>query len=104
MNLYDLLEKYTWDGVKGYYFQYHRKRVASGKGIYQPLDWCHLDSELVASKCFAYPAPWPSWVQSQKSTSTIARRTYDLPIRESLTAPSYGPPGTSTTPYYTQQG
>jgi len=25
MNLYDLLEKYTWDGVKGYHFQFHRK-------------------------------------------------------------------------------
>ena len=29
MNLYDLLEKYTWDGVKAYYFQFHRKRVTS---------------------------------------------------------------------------
>jgi len=103
MNLYDLLEKYTGDGVKGYHFQFYRKRVTSGKGIYQPVDWRHLEGELVASKCFAHPAPRPSWVQSQKSTLTIARRTYELPIRESLSAPSYGPPGTSTTPYYTQQ-
>ena len=33
MNLYDLLEKYTWEGVKSYHFQFHRKRVASGKSI-----------------------------------------------------------------------
>ena len=37
-NLYDLLEKYTWDGVKSYHFQFHRKRVASGKNIYEPQD------------------------------------------------------------------
>ena len=57
MNLYDLLEKYTWEGVKGYHFQFHRKRVASGRNIYQPAEWRQLDSELVASKCFAYAAP-----------------------------------------------
>jgi len=39
MNLYDLLEKYTWEGVRSYHFQFHRKRVASGKNIYQPEDW-----------------------------------------------------------------
>jgi len=54
-NLYDLLEKYTLDGVKSYHFQFHRKRVASGKIIYEPRDWHQLDSLLVASKCFQYP-------------------------------------------------
>ena len=39
MNLYELLEKYTWDGVKSYHFQFHRKRVASGKNIYEPREW-----------------------------------------------------------------
>jgi len=34
MNLYDLLEKYTWEGVKAYHFQFHRKRVAGGNSIY----------------------------------------------------------------------
>ena len=57
MNLYELLEKYNWDGVRAYHFQFHRKRVASGKNIYRPVEWRTLDSELVASKCFAYPAP-----------------------------------------------
>ena len=33
MTLYDLLEKYTWEGVRSYLFQFHRKRVASGKSI-----------------------------------------------------------------------
>ena len=39
MNLYDLLEKYTWEGVKAYHFQFHQKRVASGKNIFQPIEW-----------------------------------------------------------------
>jgi len=30
MNLYDLLEKYIWEGVKAYHFQFHRKHVARG--------------------------------------------------------------------------
>jgi len=55
MNLYELLEKYTWDRVKSYHFQFHRKRVASGKNIYKPREWQLLDSELVASRCFAHP-------------------------------------------------
>jgi len=66
MNLYDLLEKYTWDRVKAYHFQFHRKRVASGKNIYQPGEWRQLDSQLIASKCFTYPAPLPAWTQTQK--------------------------------------
>ena len=33
MNLDDLLEKYTWDGVIAYHFQFHWKRVASGTRI-----------------------------------------------------------------------
>ena len=40
MNLYELLEKYTWDGVKAYHFQFHRKRVAGGKNLYHPQEWC----------------------------------------------------------------
>ena len=55
MNLYDLLEKYTWDGVKAYHFQFHRKSVASGKSIYYPREGRHIDSELIASRCFAHP-------------------------------------------------
>jgi len=89
MNLYDLLEKYTWDGVKGYHFQFHRKRVASGTSIYQPADWRQLDSELVASKCFAYPAPRPAWTHSQKQILPTSRRIYELPIRDNLLAPSH---------------
>ena len=34
INLYDLLEKYSWEGVRSYHFQFHRKRVASRRNIY----------------------------------------------------------------------
>ena len=69
MNLYYLLEKYSWDGVRGYHFQFHRKRVASGKDIYHPTEWRQLDSQLIASKCFAYPASRFSWPPTQKPIS-----------------------------------
>ena len=54
MNLYDLLEKYTWEGVKAYHFQFHPKRVAGGKSIYRPSEWHLIDSELIQSKWFAH--------------------------------------------------
>ena len=44
MNLYDLLEKYALEGVKAYHFQFHRKRVASGKSLYDASEWRLLDS------------------------------------------------------------
>ena len=96
MNLYDLLEKYAWEAVKSYHFQFHRKRVASGKNIYQPAEWRQLDSELVASKCFAHPAPRPTWLQGQKTTVPAARRIYELPIRDNHTASGY--PSSAATP------
>jgi len=49
MNLYDLLEKYTWEGVKAYHFQFLRKRVASRKNIFQPTEWRQLDRQLIAA-------------------------------------------------------
>ena len=39
MNLYDLLEKYMWDGMRSYHLQFHRKRIASGKSINLPSEW-----------------------------------------------------------------
>jgi len=54
MNLYDLLEKYSWDGVKASHFQFHRKRIAGGKGICLSQEGQQLDSELIASKCFTH--------------------------------------------------
>jgi len=105
MNLYELLEKYTWEGVKSYHFQFHRKRVASGKNIFQPGEWRQLDSELVASKCFAYPVPRPTWTQSPKAQPPHTRRIYDLPMRDSAPGPSYasfGPPATSVGPQPSQ--
>jgi len=33
INLDDRREKYAWEGVKAYHFQFHRKRVASGKSL-----------------------------------------------------------------------
>ena len=83
MNLYDLLEKYTWDGVKAYHFQFHRERVASGKGIYYPREWRHIDSELIASRCFAHPQiPRSQRTSSQNRIASFPRRYYELPIRE----------------------
>lgn len=81
-NLYNLLEKYTWDGVKSYYFQFYRNPGASGKNIYKPQDWHQLGSELVASKCFAHPVPQATWTTFQKPTSSQSRRAYELPPRE----------------------
>ena len=46
INIYDLLEKYAWEGVKAYHFQFHRKRVASGKSIYHTLEWGHWIASL----------------------------------------------------------
>ena len=65
MNMYDLLEKYTGDGVKGYHFQFYRKRVASGQNIYLPQDWRQTDRELIAATCFSHPALRNTWNQTQ---------------------------------------
>ena len=73
MNLYNLLQKYTWDGVKAYHFQFHRKRVARGKHIYHPAEWRQLDSQLIASKCFAYPVLRPSWSNIPKPPPSQTR-------------------------------
>lgn len=89
MNIYDLLEKYAWEGVKAYHFQFHRKRVASGKSIYHALEWRTLDSELIASKCFAHPAPRLSWSQSYKAGPTPTRKSHELSIRENAPGPAY---------------
>ena len=82
MSLYDLLEKYTWDGVKAYHFQFHRKRVASGKTIFFPQAWRQLDSELIASKCFAHPAPRNIWNQSITRTAPPPYRQPEIGARE----------------------
>ena len=100
MNLYDLLEKYTWEGVRAYHFQFHRKRVASGKNIYHPIEWRILDSELVASKCFAHPAPWTTWAQGYKTIHSAASRLYEIPSRDNTRAPTYPHQGTPSTPIY----
>ena len=96
MNLYDLLEKYTWEGVKAYHFQFHRKRVASGKSIYQPTEWRQLDSELVASKCFAYPAQRAQWPQIARVLQGFPRRAQEPSGRENLGSPHYAPPAAGT--------
>ncbi|KAG0641064.1 hypothetical protein HOY80DRAFT_1114733 [Tuber brumale] len=85
MNLYELFEKYSWEGVRSYHFQFHRKRVAGGKNIYQPIEWRLLDSELVASKCFAHPIPQLSWNPGYKSVPAATRRTYDITNHENFT-------------------
>lgn len=57
MNLHNLLEQYAWEGVKAYHFQFHRERIASSKEVFYPDDWRKIDAELIASKCFLFPAP-----------------------------------------------
>ena len=98
MNLYDLLEKYTWEGVKSYHFQFHRKRVASGKNIFQPMEWHQLDSELIASKCFAHPVPHPSWPQTIKTLpgGTRSTSTTPYPQADRRSNPSYTLPTSIT--------
>jgi len=81
MNLYDLLEKYTWDGVKAYHFQFHRKRVASGSSIYLPSEWQQLDGKLIASKCFAHLIIQTSWPPGPTRTLTLHQRITEVPIR-----------------------
>ena len=71
MNLDNLLEKYAWEGVKVDHFQFDRKRVASGKGIYHPVEWCQTDSELIASKCFGYPTLRHPWGPSPQSARAL---------------------------------
>ena len=93
MNLYELLEKYTWEGVKAYHFQFHVKRVASAKSIYHPGEWRLLDSKLIASKCFAYPVARSTWIPSQKALFGPNRRVHKLSRRDHTTF--------STTPYQT---
>jgi len=102
MNLYDLLEKYAWEGVKAYHLQFHRKRVASGKSIYHASAWRLLDSELVASKCFAHPAPRGPWPQSTKPTAGSLRRIHELPIRENLLVQAHQPVGSSLASAFSQ--
>ena len=89
MNLYELLEKYRWDAVKSYHFEFHRKRVARGNRIYEPRDWCQLDSELVASKCFAHPVPRSTCATSLKQVHPQSQRRYELAIRKSTSGSVY---------------
>ena len=82
MTLCDLLEKYTWEGVRSYHFQFHRKRVASRKSIYLSQDWRQIDSELIASKCIAYPILRTPWSTSITTLTSSPRRNMELPLRE----------------------
>lgn len=91
MNIYQLLEKYAWEGVKAYHFQFHRKRVASGKSIYHAREWRTHYRELLASKWFAHPAPSPTWSPGHKAGPAPIQKTHQLAIREN------GPAHTLTT-------
>jgi len=82
MSLYDLLEKYTWEGVRSYHFQFHRKRIANGKTIYLSQEWRQVDSELIASKCLAHPALRTTWNNPPGRTIAFPRRNFELPLRE----------------------
>ena len=82
-SFYNILEKYTWEGVKAYHFQFHWKRVASGKCLYLAEEWRQLDGELVASKYFAYPATWTTWNQGPSRVTMFPHRISELPFHES---------------------
>jgi len=98
MNLYDQLEKYTWEGVKAYHFQFYRKRLASGKNIFQPIEWRQLDSQLIASKCFAQPLPRPSWPETTKPLSgqTLSTCTTPYPQADRRSHSNYSLPTSIT--------
>ena len=89
INIDELLEKYAWEGVKAYHFQFHRQRVGSGKSIYHTVQWRTLDSELIAAKCFAHPAPILSWSEGYKAGPTPTRKAHELSIRESAPGPPH---------------
>ena len=89
MNLNDLLEKYTWEGVRAYHFRFHRKWVVSGKHIYHPIKWRILDSKLLASKCFAHPTPGTTWAQGYKTTCSAAPRLNEIPSQDNTRALTY---------------
>ena len=82
ITLYDLLERYTWEGVKAYHFQFHRKHVASGTSLYLPTEWQQLDSELVVSKCIANPIVRSTWSKDQIRTNTLPCQLSELPYRD----------------------
>jgi len=88
MNVYELLEKYAWEGVNAYHFQFHQKTVASGKGIYLGSEWRQLDSELITSNHFAHPTPRATWNQAHRLVAGPIWRTSELAIREIV--PSQG--------------
>ena len=100
INLYDLLEKYIWAGVRAYYFQFHRKRAASRKNIYHPIEWRILDSELVASKYFTHPTTRTTSAQGYKTRHSPASRLYEIPSRDNTRALTYSHQGTPSTPIY----
>jgi len=100
--MYDLLEKYAWEGVKAYHVHFHQKRVASGKSIYHASEWRLCDSKLVASKCFAHTAPRGPWPQSTKPAAGSLRRIHELPIRENLLGQAHQPVGSSLASAFSQ--
>ena len=52
-----ILTKLAPTGLQAYHFQFHRKRIVSRKEVFYPEDWRKIDAELIASKCFLFPAP-----------------------------------------------
>ena len=99
MTLYNLLEKYTWEGVRSYHFQFHRKRVASGKSIYLSQDWRQIESELIASKCFAYPILRTTWSTSITRPTSFPRRNVELPLCEPPFPQGFSNHGTTPSHY-----
>ena len=106
MNLYDLLEKYTWNSVKGYHFQFQRKQVASGQSIFLPKEWRQLDSELIASKCFSHAIQRNPWGQHQSRplAVTFPHRTNELPARDNIFGTSQNTQNRTSNPYSSIQG
>jgi len=82
--------------VKAYHFQFQWKRVASGKGMYQSNEWRLLDSQQIASKCFAHPALRGPWTQNKKPVLPPTRRVNDFPIYENISGQPYHAPSITT--------
>ena len=100
MNLYDLLKKYTWEGVKDHHFQFHWKRVAGGKSIYLTSEWQQIASELIASKCFAHAIPRNTWTQGPAQILPQSCRIFELPLRVSTPRGGHTYPTTHHTSSY----
>jgi hypothetical protein len=46
-----LRSDYTWAGIKAYHFSFHRDKIASNAGRFDPSTWRTLDGNRVFATC-----------------------------------------------------